>query len=355
MMISFLSPRDTIQWFENIDRQLEILCFIISAEPMHRLTLNNLTQNYIDSDIALGSKVGFILFGGSDERKVVEVDTQRNGQFYLPGEFLHPNSLRYYARENQLTDRQFNLLTNSTVSAAIEWMDIFGIQRTSLPALCVLVKGSPPVVINLGKEFKESTVRKIFCKLADIAERDIQKSVGASFELESRLKEMLTANENFDLLEKTFIDHLEALCRRYKASSEDRALIAEFIANKHYSEAIFETTLKNCSFSSLDGFNANSTVKGARNKLTKLIFARDILTLDNNKKNEMQSLSDIVNNIKERRQETLNLVKELTHEGIESKVVDRESLWIIFDRYTARVEKIVSLLDKGGKLFGFIN
>lgn len=354
MMISFLSPRETIQWFEDVDRQLEIICFMISAEPKHRLTLNNIAQNYIDADVALGTKVAFILFGEPENQEFTGVDTEYAGRCFLPGVKLQPNTLRAHVNEVKVDNYTFDTLTDTTVSAAIAWMEMFGIQRSSLPALCVLVKGSAPVVIHLGGQFNESIVLKIFGRLADIAERDVGKAVSASFELETRLKKILTVTEKTESLEKSFLKNMETMCQKYAACNEERNIIAEFIATKHYSIVNFENTLNKCTFSSVNGFNESSTVKGVRNKLTKLISAREDLDFHLNQKNEILSLSESVKSINQRRQETLQLVKELLHEGVESKVVERESLWLVFDKYIARVNQIVSLVEKGGNLFDFI-
>lgn len=365
MMLSFLRPQDTIQWFEDVDSDLEILCFIIAAEPAHRLTLQHLTQNYIGADVALGSKVGFILFG--DYGDFYEVETQECYRYILPGMMLQPESLSTYGRGGKLSALQFDTVSDITTDASIEWMEIFGIKRSSLPALCVLVKGSPPVVINLRKNFEESTVLKIFGKLADIAERDrgiyecienreleIEGAFYAAKELEHKLKGILTANKKIESLEKIFIDQLDVLCGRFKACNKDRLYVAEYIANKHYSEASFEIALSKCAFSSLAGFDDNAIVKSVKKKLLKLIAAQDALQLDLEMRNEIQSLSDAVEGINKRRQDTFRLVSELRHEGVESKMVESESFWMFFDKYITRVTQITSLIEKGGSLFSFI-
>lgn len=370
MLVTPLTANETINWFEQQDRQHEILCFMVTADPRHRGILRELAQNYIDSDIALGSKVAFILFGDDNVNRYPEVDFSHGTRMFLPGAALQPGALHSYvegsyfgrgesSRETQsrhfgLESYQVDLLATETAKVSAEWMKALGLKRSALPALCVFVKGSDPAIISLGDALDASKVLKLFGRLADIAERDCEKALGVTFDAEARMSRALRLGKEIELLERSFEQHMEAMCNRFKATPEERALIADFLSRKAYSDEALDKALVSCRFSTADGFTSNTTVKGARNKLRKLTKAVSEMDECRPREGMVESLSEAVRRINGRRRETARLVAELLVEGVEAKSVDRQALGVTYDKYAARANQTVTLLEKVGKFVGLV-
>jgi hypothetical protein len=369
MVVAPLEPRDTINWFAQIDCQHEILCFMISANPEHRKVLAELAQNYIDADAALGAKVAFILFAGDDVNRYPEVVGSCGCRLFLPGEPIQPRALRDYSRRvgfgspgpddermqfNGLDSHQVEALAAGTVDVAAKWMKLLGVSRESLPVLCVFVKGSDPAVISLGENFDVSMALKLFGRLADIAERDSAKAVTFTVNAELTMRRALEAGTKIEQLEKSFKDHMEAMCNRFKATPDERKLVAEFLARKAYSTEALDRMLRDCKFAAVEGFSSNTTVKGARNKLKILAKALSDLEQCRPLEDLVVSLSDALDEINDRRQETARLVSELSKQGIDAKSIEKQSLGVVFDKYAARADKTVTLLEKLGKFVGWV-
>jgi hypothetical protein len=363
MLVTPLGPRETINWFEQVDRQHEILCFIITADPEHRRILGKLAQHYIDADAALGTKVAFILFGGENAQSFAEVDFRHGSRLFLPGQLLLPRALRDHANRphfgssehpsfDGLYDYQAKLLEAETAKLADEWMRMMGVKRQSLPVLCALVKGNDPVVISLGDKVDVTIVLKLFGHLADIAERDSEAALALTFNAEVRMKRALELNSEIKLLERSFQEHVDAMCNRFKATSEERQLVAEFLACRPYSAQTLELVLKRCKFADAKDFNSSTTVKGVRNKLNKLTKA--LLELEERRPQEqlVDSVIEALEAINARRQETARLVQELRMQGLDAQSVTRQSLGVTYDKYAARANQTVTLLEKFVKFFG---
>lgn len=369
MMVTPLGPRETIDWFEQADHQNEILCFMITANPDHRRILTELAQNYVDADTALGSKVAFILFGEGDTNRYAEVGIGYGERRFLPGEPIQPRVLRDYSRKkyfgqsglnkewpnfNDLENYQAEVLATETARGSVEWMNLLKIRREALPVLCAFVKGSDPAVISLGEKLDASKVLKVFGRLADIAERDSEKALTMTFNIEAKMERAIALGKEIEKLERSFIEHMEAITNKFKASPEEKKSLAEFLSRKLYTTEALDHALAKCKFTTVDGFNSNTTVKGARNKLNKLVKAIADLEEIRPREDTIVSLSDALDAINNRRQETARLVSELSEQGINAKSVEKQSLGVTYDKYTDRINKTTTLLEKLGKFVGLV-
>lgn len=370
MLVTPLGPAETIKWFEEVDRQHELLCFIITANPEHRKLLANLAQNYIDADAALGTKVAFILFGGNDVHRFPAVDFPYSTQMFPPGEALHPTALHNYAsqsdfgrsaergkerqRDDDFYDHQADWLAAESAKEANTWMKLMGVTRQSLPALCVLIKGNDPTVINLGEKIDTATVLRLFGRLADIAERH-DEAFACTFQAEATMKRALALGSDIQKLESSFHDQVDAMCNRFKATLEERKLMAEFLASKVYSIEALDQTLSQCSFAAKNDFSSNTTVKGVRSKLNKVAGALVQLEECQPREDHVISVREALQSINARRQESAKLVGELAAQGIKAKLVARESLGVTYDKYAARASQTATLLEKLGKLVGLVS
>lgn len=364
MIVTPLSLRETIEWFELRDRQHEICCFLLTADPKDRAILAELVQGRIDADVALGERVAFVLFGG-DMSQLSEVDTRQGVRTFLVGQALQPMALRRIEDDglegpaglstapNRLDERFVKRLADDTAQTTTEWLALLGLERRSLPALCVLVKGSDPAVIRLGDTVDTSQVLRVFGRLADIAER-IDAALELSFEAEDRMDRALALSAQIDAEELALKRQLEALCHRYKANPEDVQRIAQFLTSNTPGAAALDAVLAECQFAADPDFDANTTVKGARNAVRKLEETYAQLQACKPEPQLATSLADAIKHIEQRRLETQKFVAELVTAGMDAKQLDRKQLGMTYDKYAARINQTATLLEKGAKFVALV-
>lgn len=357
MLLSPLSPAETIEWFEALDRQHEILCFMITANPAHRKILGELAQNFVDADTALGSRVAFALFGGNDVRQLPEVVWHPGGRSFLPGQPILPRRVRDYSwppcfegesdrrRPERLSEFDLRNLGERSAEVSLEWLELLGVKRESLPALCVLIKGSDTAVIALSDSVNTADVLRIFGRLADIVERDDAPPTLPSLE---SMREAIQQSKEVEDLERRLQSQFDAMCNKFKATADVKVRIAEFLAQRNYSAEAYGGLLSTWPFASTEGFDQDSTVKGIRNKLDKLRTYRG----PEPREEWLTTVADELTRLRKRREETAQLVQALSAGGFNAKLVKRETLGARYDKYAARANSMATLLEKLAKLFG---
>jgi hypothetical protein len=327
-----------------------------------------LAQHYIDADAALGSRVGFVMFGGTHARDYQDLGCERGQRVLIPGEFLRPSvvSLRSQVEGDQGlwdgtdartrkfdegNDYQYESLSRDTAGIADEWMKILGVDRKALPVLCVLIKGADTAVIPLAPNLDVHLVLRIFGRLADIAQRESQHLLAISFDAEQRVKRAEEFARKIGELRESLTLQLEAMCNRFKATNEQRELVVHFLATATYTQEAVERLFADCSFATRhENFSENSTVKGVRNRVKQIAQATIDFEANFLSTTMITSLSDGVRDLHARRAETAQLVKQLRIDGLDAKEVDKHSVGKFFDTTAARANQIATLLEKLGKL-----
>ena len=362
MLIGTLSPAETIRWFEEIDQDHEFLCCMITADPMHREIVRSIAQNFVDADAALGRRVGIVLFGGTLAKNYKDLGFLGCTRAFLPGEILRSSIVplrafvdnRYQSMDQRelepLGPEFYEYLAHESTKIAADWMDLVGINREELPALCVLIKGADPVILPLGSSISEQSLLKIFGRLADIAQRDSSSLLRVAFDAEQSIKRLDALKSQFIDLQNKLTAALEAVCNRFRLSKESRDLMVQFIAAERYSDHALNQLFSNCGLTNRDGFESCTSVRAVRNKVKKLITVGNEFEENRPSDYLVKSLSESLAELRARREETLILVRQLREEGVHAKELPLQSLGSSCDRIAGRVDQTGSILEHVSKL-----
>jgi len=331
---------------------------MVTADPRHRAVLKRLAHNYIDADAALGKRVGFVFFGGARVRDYEFIGVRDCARTFIAGEFVTPIvALREFAAGddvNQIGDFYLDQLANQTAGIVDEWMALIGVKRESLPALCVLVKGADPAIVELGADLDESELLVLFGRLADIAQRDSSEAMRVTFDAEHRLQTADRIRAQFAEHEDKLAYHLDIVCNIFRVTGERRQRMVNFLAAQDRSAVALDRLFAECGILDAEGFENCSNVRAARSRVRRLAEAIDAFE-DNLPKSEVfTSLSESLDILRRRRAETAYLVDELVMSGRRARTIDRSSLGVQYDRIAGRVDQVESILEKLGKLAAMV-
>lgn len=353
MLITIADPVETIRWFELKDQQHEILCVLLAADPKHRAVLKELIRGFVDADVALGRRVGFLVVGSSDTIKQVAAGGRA---IYLPGELVEVAPVRPLRRlvgnpEDWQHDAAAERLARSTVSAVEGWLNLLGISRRDLPCLCALIKGTEPVLVSLRQPFDTEAALKVFGQLADIAQREIRPAAQEARRIAEVLKAAEEAGKTCGEVKDGLVQLLEAVCNRFKASAAERQAVVQFLGAERFNEEDLEALFLQLSFSATPEFARSSTVRGVRNKIKQIEKARDrfygLLPTDA----DAAALRSTLLTYEARRDETRALVADLNSQGLVTKEasVTRERMF----KGIKGAADIAGLVGKLGKLLAW--
>jgi hypothetical protein len=381
MLISTVGPQETIRWFEEYDQQHEILCCIITANSRHRTILKELAQNYLDADAALGSRVGLVLFGGTDPDRFIRLkDGDFGKRLYIPGEFLTPTrehkseptivAMRDWERRNEFWDGSREKadkfsdavhrdqigyaaegLSVATARIASEWMELLDLKYEQLPALCILVKGRDAAVVQLGQDVDTAAMMRLLGQLGDIARREAQEERRIPLDAVERVGRARARMHKIQEVEAKLESSLNALCNRFNASENDRLVATNFLMRRDYSEDAVERMFAMLSFFGNADFTTVADYRKFQSHTESVRKSIQNFESDLPLPQDLKTLGEEREAAEKRRDETARLVVTLQSQGLHAQSIPKGALGATFDRWGKRVAQLETLIEGGRKIF----
>jgi hypothetical protein len=145
-----------------------------------------------------------------------------------------------------------------------EFMRLFGVAHSELPAMCVLVKGlDQSVVLPLGREWDAAALLALLGSIREASDRlpNFQAEYKTlADELPAKLPSAQEAVRELDAKTAHISEILERLLRRHAGSDEDRNLVAHLLSRGLPSVEQLDAVLARLSFSRAERFQKDGQV-----------------------------------------------------------------------------------------------
>lgn len=253
MFITSAGPEDVLRWFHNADHGQEVLCLLLAKEnslanvfsqdeKQTRGGLLSLIRNYSNTNVALGSRIAFLVFH-AQTGKMLELPGARNTRkIFFADDLMRPEgdvtvplsdvpvftdvSADSFARRMILAEET----TESTLQLDASFVELLGIQARCLPAICTFVRGIEDVAVkSLPVQWTENDVEQYFHELQEfltaLDAAPLPPPMGGIEQAYGHLKDLITSIE---ASKKKLDKVLQALAKKAGLMGAEQALVDRF-------------------------------------------------------------------------------------------------------------------------------
>ncbi|MEN5315334.1 hypothetical protein [Pseudomonas koreensis] len=360
MFITSAGPEDVLRWFKNADHGQEVLCLLLTKEAsladvysqeekQSRGGLLSLIRNYSRTNVALGSRIAFLVFHAQTS-KMLELPGARNTRkVFFADDLMRPEgdvtvplsevpvfkdvSADSFARRMVLAQET----TESTLQLDASFVELLGLEARCLPAICTFVQGIEDVAIkSLPTQWTEKDVEDYFHELqAFLQALDAAPPpppMGGIEQAYGHLKDLITS---IDASKNKLDTVLQALAKKAGLTGPEQRLVERFINQENgTSEALQDLFVR---LPSIDFSLA--TLESRRVKCLRLAGRIDdalglLRGYHLERFNETEDMQQ--ERIEKRRAELLTFIKKLSGEHAQTSLGAPRALpagfWTVLDR-----------------------
>lgn len=182
MFITSASPEDVLRWFKNADHGQEVLCLLLANESSLAAStskdgsgLLSLIKNYSKTNVALGSRIAFLVFHAQAEKMLELPGARSTRKIFFADNLLAPEShvtlpLSEVPVFKDVSEDDFArrmILAEETAESTLQldasFVELLGIDAQSLPAICTFVRGIDEVAVkSLPAQWTQKEVQEYF-------------------------------------------------------------------------------------------------------------------------------------------------------------------------------------------------
>lgn len=182
MFITSASPEDVLRWFKNADHGQEVLCLLLANESSVAAStskdgsgLLSLIKNYSRTNVALGSRIAFLVFHAQAEKMLELPGARSTRKIFFADNLLAPEShvtlpLSEVPVFKDVSEDDFArrmILAEETAESTLQldasFVELLGIDAQSLPAICTFVRGIDDVAVkSLPAQWTQKEVQEYF-------------------------------------------------------------------------------------------------------------------------------------------------------------------------------------------------
>jgi len=306
-----------------------VLCTLLAPSQNDQAKLTALIEDMYQTDAVLGDEIAFLLLHPGAQTPLGldkgygEFATLRGTAFVGTA---RKRDLAYSLRETQVfrdmsrdgDSYRKEIAEKSSKAMALfvpEFMELFGVRPSEVPALCILVKGmDESVVVPMAKDWTVETVLEVLGKLRNLA--DSLPNFNSEYQtlaapLPLKLPKLEEATREIDAKSKQIEEILERLLGRHGATEGDRNLVAGFVARKLPDTVQLECVLSALSFIHTERYGRDGQALKVRTLMKRLEFVRLSLRADFQAREYVLSVADRAQAIVLRREKLLEDIRSI--------------------------------------------
>jgi hypothetical protein len=288
-----------------------------------------LVANLYETDAVLGEEVAFLLLHPSAntplglDKGYGKFATLRGSAF--PSASTH-RGVAYSLRDNEVFRdmsreggiyRQ-DIADKSSRAMALfvpEFMNLFAVPHTELPALCVLVKGlNESAVLPLGKDWSPDSLLELLSRIRSVAEKLPNFQVEYQSLADAIPEKIIPVTEAVREIEAKITritEILERIVRRYQGMERDSTLVADFLAQGCSSTEQLQSVLGCLSFRGNGRYLKDGQVSKVVRLMERVETVRAELDADLRARRYVLSVSDRARQLVERREQLFQAIHGL--------------------------------------------
>lgn len=306
-----------------------VLCTLLAPSQKDQAKLTAFIEDMYQTDAVLGDEIAFLLLHPGAQTPLGldkgygEFATLRGTAFTGA---TRKRDLAYSLRDTQVfrdmsrdgDPYRKEIAEKSSKAMALfvpEFMELFGVRQSEVPALCVLVKGmDESVVVPLSKDWTVENVLEVLGKLRSLA--DSLPNFNSEYQtlaapLPLKLPRLEDATREIDAKCKQIEEILERLLGRHGGTEADRDLVADFVARKLPDAAQLEYVLSSLSFIHTERYGRDGQALKVRALMNRLEFVRESLRADFQAREYVLSVADRAQAIVLRREKLLEDIRNI--------------------------------------------
>lgn len=297
MIITSATPQELVYWFHVKQDKQRVLCVMLAPAQEDQKKLVSLIGDLFNADATLGKEIAFLLLHPK-ANKPLGLDKGYGEFATIPGCAFPSNGHRgpaYSLRDAEIfrdmsDEFEFHRKdiaiqsAKSTASFVPEFMELFGVSQSELPALCVLVKGvDDSIVLPLGNDWTTGSLLKLLGEIRSLAEKlpnfrsEYQTLAN---EVPAKLRVLSDSTREIQAKITKIVEILERLVGRYSGTEVDRTAIADFVARDCPSSPQLQELLTTLSFSSVSRYLKDGQVAKVMKLMMRIENLRDELQND---------------------------------------------------------------------------
>ena len=318
MVITSITPQKLVDWFHTRQHSRKILCVMLTPAREDQRKIEELVINHCEADTVLGDEVAFLLMHPG----AITPLGLNNG----PGEFAILQGTAFPLRETELFHdmsnegerRRQEIAEKSARSMAMfayDFMQLFAVQQSDIPALCVLVKGlDESVTFPLGRDWTNCSLLALLGRLRKIADqcpnfRTELQSLAS--DMPTKLKSASIMNRKIESETAGIVESFEDLLHRYHGNESDRTFITDFIARGCPSNEQLQGILDRLSISANDSFLEDGKTKEIKARMTTIETIRMEFQRDIRYRRDILSIADRAEQLVKNRNQLLHAIQIL--------------------------------------------
>lgn len=369
MIITSATPQELVNWFHTRQEEQRILCVMLAPAEDDQMKMAALVANLYEADAVLGEEVAFLLLHPSANTPL-GLD-KGYGQFATLLGSAFPSASTSGGTAYPLRDKEVfrdmstagdsyrqEIANKSARAMALfvpEFMELFAVSHSELPALCVLVKGlNKSVVLPLGKDWSSVSLLELLGRIRSLADNLPNFQVEYQLLADNIPKQIIPVSEAEREIEAKItriINILEKIVRRYQGTERDSTLVADFLAQGCSSTEQLQSVLRGLSFRDNERYLKDGQVSKVVRLMERVETLRAELDHDLRTRHYVLSVSDRARQLVERREQLFQAIHGLR--GARFKTTSKTNASL--GRLRSMLEDINLAGDLGEKFLTAIN
>lgn len=331
MIITSAAPPELVNWFHSRQNTQRVLCVLLAPSKFDQKKIINLVDDLYATDTVLGEEVAFLLLHPSANTSL-GLD-KGYGEFAMLRGTAFPRSSRSRGLAYSLRDaevfRDMNsdgdiyrqeIAEKSSRAMALfvpEFMKLFSVVATDLPALCVVIKGlDESAVLPLGSTWTVESLVSILARIRAIADQipnfqhEFQSLADA---VPAKLQPASEVVREIEAKISKIIKILDRLIHRHHGTESDRTLLSDYVARGCPEQVELQISLDHLSFRNEPRFLRDGQVTKVLALADRLESLRSELDNDLSSRRYVLTVADRAQQLVERRAQLLEAIQGLGH------------------------------------------
>ncbi|MGA4099920.1 hypothetical protein ACI2S5_02915 [Ralstonia nicotianae] len=331
MIVTSATPTELVNWFHSRQDTQRVLCVLLAPSKGDQQKITDLVDDLYATDAVLGEEVAFLLLHPGANTPL-GLDKGYGGFATLRGTAF-PGSSRNRELAYSLRDAEVfrdmssdvgiyrqQIAEKSSRAMALfvpEFMKLFSVAVTDLPALCVVIKGlNESAALPLGSAW---TVKNLVSMLAMIrAAADQLPDFQHEFQsladaVPAKLQPVSEVVREIEAKTSKIIVILDRLIQRHHGTESDRTLLSDYVARGCPGQAELQISLDRVSFRNASRFLRDGQVTKVLALAGRLESLRSELDDDLSSRRYVLTVADRARQLVERRAQLLKAIQGLGH------------------------------------------
>ncbi|WP_157281103.1 hypothetical protein [Pelomonas sp. Root1237] len=326
MIVSPSTPRAVVEWFHIQQRSHIALCVLLAPSQEDIAKQTSLVNSVLEADSVLGDEIAMLFcssYGSPDGTADFGVATSKESASGIP---KHSEGKRIVYPLRELWSgagdqaRIAQQLSHGTAAFVPEFISLFRVGSSELPALCVVIRGIDEcLVVPLGKAWTPTEMMAIFGQLRhaiDSLPDFLAEYRSLANEVPFKLPIVKDALGEITAKKREVGTLIDALFERYGANDQDRDLGADFLASKQLKPEDLEHLISSVSFSSQERFLKDGQLAKLRKYVLRFAEVRASLSLELEARAFVVSIEDRAKAIVKRREKLYEELQQIRNARI---------------------------------------